>query len=305
MSTRVDFYEQWLQLMRSWGFIVLEAGGWRIRDAEPRTAYDPGQLYVEHHDASTALSGNWGALAYILREKLANIVTARDGQIMLCAAGVAWHAGVGAYPGIPANGANPKSLGNEACNSGREAYPAAQTLAIIASEAAWCIVAVRNADRVVGHKEWALPEGRKQDPSVDMNQRRRDVDAAISNGRPGGEEDGMAEVPQDQWDAVFQELTKGRPSQAVGADGKPVAWTGRALDYMTSIDKYALRAMQDAAAARQEIAGLRAAVDKLATAVAAGDTVNAEELRTVIGEEMAKVVQVEVSVIPSRVEGAV
>lgn len=177
MSARADFYREWRDLMRSWGFTVLEAAGWETRDAEPRTSYDPAQLYVEHHDASTPLAGNWGALPYILANRLANIVTARDGTIMLCAAGVAWHAGVGSYPGIPTNGANPRSMGDEVANSGSEPYSDACTRSIIAGEAAWTVVAKRRQDRVIGHKEWAKPDGRKQDPRIDMNTRRADVAA--------------------------------------------------------------------------------------------------------------------------------
>lgn len=183
MSTQVAYFEEWRDLMRSWGFTVLEAAGWRTRDAEPGSTYLPGMLYIEHHDASTKLSGNWGALAYILANKLANIVTARDGQIMLCAAGVAWHAGVGGPMfDVPANGANPRSLGNEVCNSGSEAYDPRCTRAIIAGEKAWAIVSGRTAERVRGHKEWATPPGRKTDPSIDMYQRRRDVAAFASSG---------------------------------------------------------------------------------------------------------------------------
>ncbi|MGY1773496.1 hypothetical protein [Blastococcus sp. SYSU D00813] len=49
-------------------------------------------------------------------------------------------------------------------------------------------------------------------------------------------------------------------------------------------------------AAAQQIAGLRAAVDKLAGAVGSQQGIDPEALRTVIREEMAKVVEVQVSV---------
>lgn len=178
MSTQVGYYEAWRDQMRAWGYTVNEAAGWQNRDAEPSTGYLPGKMYVEHHDASSLLSGNWGALAYILNNKLANIVTARDGQIMLCAAGVMWHAGVGgAFLDVPRNLGNPNSLGNEVCNSGSEAYSPACTSAVIASEAAWAIVSGRAKEiqRVRGHKEWATPAGRKTDPSLNMDVRRQQV----------------------------------------------------------------------------------------------------------------------------------
>jgi hypothetical protein len=186
---QVGYYESWRDLMRSWGHRVIEVGGWQNRDAEPRTSYAPGRLYVEHHDASTLLSGNWGALAYITANNLANIVTARDGQLALNAAGVQWHAGVGGPRGdVPRNLGNPNSLGNEVCNSGRESYSDACTRAVVDSEVAWAIVSGRTADlaRIAGHKEWATPAGRKSDPSLNMDTRRQQVANRLAEvqGRP-------------------------------------------------------------------------------------------------------------------------
>lgn len=185
MTAQVGFYEAWRDLMRSWGHAVHESAGWHTRDAEPRTTYLPGRLYVEHHDASTIRSGNWGALAYIVQQKLANIVTARDGQVMLTAAGVCWHAGQGGPRfDVARNGANPASMGNEVANSGSEPYSAGCTRAVIDGEAAWAIVSGRTSPaelaRILGHYEWATPPGRKIDPRVDMNARRRDVELRVA-----------------------------------------------------------------------------------------------------------------------------
>lgn len=185
MATQVAYYEAWRDLLRSWGFTVHEAARWKTRDAASGRTYLPGRLYVEHLDASSKLSGNWGALNYILSNRLANIVVARDGQITLCAAGPQNHAGVGSRPSlgdVPANGANWNSLGNEVANSGSEAYDPRCTLAIIATEAAWAIVSGRvdELERIIGHKEWADPPGRKTDPSLDMNTRRRQVGEYLS-----------------------------------------------------------------------------------------------------------------------------
>lgn len=251
MSTRVAFYEQWRDLMRSWGYTVLEADGWRTRDAEPGTSYDPSQVYLEHHDASTHLSGNWGALAYILANRLANIVTARDGQIMLCAAGVEWHAGVGAYPGLPTNGANPRSMGNEVCNSGSEAYDPRCTSAIIAGEAAWCIVAGRGVDRVIGHKEWAKPDGRKTDPSVDMNQRRADVAAFIAN--PQG--DDMSQEAEDRINDIHRLLGAGNARGVISPTNPadvPKTISYKVNDVQAALTK-ALPAMAGQLAAQTEL----------------------------------------------------
>jgi hypothetical protein len=189
VTVQTGYYEAWRDLMRSWGHSVIEVAGWQSRDAEPRTTYTPGRLYVEHHDASTLLSGNWGALAYITRNNLANIVTARDGQLALNAAGVQWHAGVGGpRADVRANSGNPNSMGNEVCNSGRESYSDACTGAVVDSEVAWAVVSGRTADlgRIVGHKEWATPAGRKTDPSLNMDTRRQQVANRLAEvqGRP-------------------------------------------------------------------------------------------------------------------------
>jgi hypothetical protein len=169
--------------MRSWGFTVLEAGGWQTRDAEPKTPYDPTRMFLEHHDASTILSGTWGALAYVTNQKLAQLVYSRDGQAILVAAGVTWHAGVGGpFLDVPANQGNRYSMAVEVANSGAEPYSPALTRLIVAGEAAWCVVTRRTPDRVRGHKEWATPTGRKQDPSVSMTQRRADVAAYLKQG---------------------------------------------------------------------------------------------------------------------------
>lgn len=183
MTAQVGFYEAWRDLMRSWGHAVHESAGWHTRDAEPRTTYLPGRLYVEHHDASTIRSGNWGALAYIVQQRLANIVTARNGEVMLTAAGVAWHAGQGGPRfDVGRNAANPASMGNEVANSGSEPYSDACTRSVIDGEAAWAIVSGRTSDlgRILGHYEWATPPGRKIDPRVAMEQRRRDVELRVA-----------------------------------------------------------------------------------------------------------------------------
>ena len=41
-----------------------------------------------------------------------------QGKYTLCGVGVAWHAGAGAYPGLPANNANFRTIGIEGANDG-------------------------------------------------------------------------------------------------------------------------------------------------------------------------------------------
>lgn len=200
-AASVAVYNRWRDLMRSWGFTVLEAGGCDTQSASSR-AVDPGGAFVEHHDASSSLGGNWGSLATILAgrtgipPRLANLQFARDGQVMITCKNTANHGGMGGPKlGIPLNDINVHSCGAEVANNGLgEAYSPALVSALVHGEAAWAIVNGKTADYVIGHKEWAPT--RKIDPVIDMNARRAAVAAVIGNGGPApavptSEEDDM------------------------------------------------------------------------------------------------------------------
>lgn len=190
-ASSVAVYNRWRDLMRSWGFTVLEAGGCDTQSASSR-AVDPSGAFLEHHDASSALGGNWGSLATILAgrtgipPRLANLQFARDGQVMITCKNVANHGGTGGPKlGIPVNDINVHSCGAEVANNGLgEPYGAALVRSLVHGEAAWAIVHGRTAEHVFGHKEWAV--GRKIDPIIDMNARRAAVAAVIRNGGPLG-----------------------------------------------------------------------------------------------------------------------
>lgn len=217
MSTSVAFLEEWRDLMRGRGHTVLETAGWRTRDAEPGRGYDPTRMFLEHHDASTVLAGNWGALGYVTANKLAQLVFSRDGKAMIVAAGITWHAGVGGpFADIPANQGNWYSLAVEVANSGSEAYAPELTRLIVDAEACWCIAAERGADRVRGHKEWARPVGRKRDPSIDMNARRAAVAAAIkSPAKPAG-----TPAPAQEDEMQYRFITQSPNSAWFAWDGR-------------------------------------------------------------------------------------
>lgn len=193
--------------MRSWGFTVLEAAGCDTQSASSRAA-NPGGLFIEHHDASSALSGNWGALATILAgrvgipPRLGNLQFARDGKVMICSKNVANHAGIGGpMLGVAANDANANSCGAEVANNGLgEPYSPALTRAIIHGEAAWAIVNGKTAEYVRGHKEWAGP--RKSDPRLDMNARRAAVAAIIRNAGPDSKEYDDMPITQDEIERI-------------------------------------------------------------------------------------------------------
>lgn len=116
-----------------------------------------------------------------LRGLLSQIHLAKDGTATLCGVGVAWHAGMGSYPGLPEDNANWHTIGIEAVNNGTEGWSPAQYDAYVRV----CAAIVRRlgygADRVIGHKEWAGRKQGKWDPGgIDMDAFRRDVQARLS-----------------------------------------------------------------------------------------------------------------------------
>lgn len=119
----------------------------------------------------------------------------RNGVFTLCGVGIAWHAGNGSWPGLPANDANRMTIGIEAANDGggspgkphRSSWPAAQYDAYVRGTAAILRKLGHDSSHVIAHKEWAGAAQGKWDPgAIDMNIFRRDVQAAIDNKPTGG-----------------------------------------------------------------------------------------------------------------------
>ena len=106
----------------------------------------------------------------------------------MVAAGVAWHAGVGMYPWVPANMGNWHLIGIECANSGtspsaphRRNWPDAQYFALVRCCAAINRRLGQNAARTIGHKEYAGRAQGKWDPGgIDMDLLRRDIAEQLS-----------------------------------------------------------------------------------------------------------------------------
>jgi hypothetical protein len=172
---------------------------WAVEVLELPGCYDRGAAWtrtptglVDHHDASTRKSGEWGALGVIRDGRsdvpgpLASWQGARclDGtpRVALVAAGRGNHAGLGGpMAGATKNAGNAFLVGVEWANDGvGEAFTAA---AHYAHDALFrCIAEVCGfpITRVIGHKEWA--PGRKSDPPYSMAWRRGTVAAAVPRG---------------------------------------------------------------------------------------------------------------------------
>lgn len=172
-----------------------------------------------HHTASKA-SGNYPSLATVrdgradLRGPLSQLGVGRDGTFYTIASGLCYHAGRGSWQGLTAG--NSQFIGIEAENDGvGELWPEVQMDAYARGCAA--ILGHIGAEPIMcaGHKEFALPKGRKIDPSFDMPAFRARI-AAIRNG-------GIVRPPIPKADA------QKRPTLRRGAKGDDVAALQKAL----------------------------------------------------------------------------
>ena len=187
----------WLpEVLRAEGLTVVEFPGWRDRGHG-----DFGEIWgvVAHHTGNNPPGNN---PAYIAEHPSLGLCSqlhlARDGVVTVCGAGVAWHAGMGSYPGLPTNNANQVTIGIEAENNGTEGWGPAQYDAYVRCCAAILRKLGKGAGNVIGHKEWAGSSQGKWDPGgMDMNRFRADVQKAIGTPSPERGETAL-------WDALFK-----------------------------------------------------------------------------------------------------
>lgn len=143
-----------------------------------------------HHTAGPP-SGNMPSLRVLVngREGLAGPLSqlglGRDGTYYVIAAGRANHAGAGEWKGITAG--NSSFIGIEAENTGRveDKWPEVQLDAYHRGVAAILSHLGRDESMCCGHKEYALPRGRKVDPhSLNMDAFRAEVARRLNNPAP-------------------------------------------------------------------------------------------------------------------------
>jgi hypothetical protein len=169
---------------------VAEQPGWQNRGRG-----DVGKTKgVMCHHTSGAKTGNMPSLGTVtngrpdLAGPLAQLGLGRDGTFYVVAAGRCNHAGIGSWQGITTG--NTSLIGIEAENTGyvsgpkAEPWPAVQLDAYRRGVAA--ILKKIGADAIMccGHKEYALPVGRKDDPTFDMDDFRLQVSAIMAGAAP-------------------------------------------------------------------------------------------------------------------------
>lgn len=194
---------------RNSGLKVVEVDGWRTRGHGPLNAV---QTIVCHHTATSRhASGNYPSLGVVrdgrpgLDGPLAQLGLGRDGTVYVIAAGVAWHAGETAQR----HQDNWHAIGIEAEHDGISPWPDA----LVDAYARLC-AALREHYNVPlacieGHKEIAVPRGRKIDPNFDMSAFRRRVARIEEDDMPAyrdwSEEDRKA-LANDVADAIWEHL---------------------------------------------------------------------------------------------------
>ncbi len=174
----------WLPaVLESAGLKVARVDGW-----ESRGHGDVGEIcgVICHHTAGAA-TGNMPSLRLLIEGRsdlsgpLAQLGLGRDGTYYVIAAGRAYHAGKGAWSGI--SDGNSNFIGIEAENTGLpgDNWPDIQMDAYRHGVAAILKHIGRGPEFCAGHCDYALPKGRKTDPSFSTDTFRLSV-AAIMNG---------------------------------------------------------------------------------------------------------------------------
>lgn len=170
----------WLpDVLRKAGLKVVEVKGWQTRGHG-----DMGKVFgvLCHHTAECKDHDLEPALKTItegrkdLMGPLCNLGLGQDGTFYMVAAGKAWHAGPGEWHGVTEG--NSHFIGVEAENDGLgEIWPEIQMDAYAKGSAVIAKYCGFTAQMVAGHGEYALPKGRKSDPSFSMPDFRKRVEA--------------------------------------------------------------------------------------------------------------------------------
>ena len=180
-------YLTWLaDVARETGYPVYEVPGWKTRGhGQMRGAHG----VVTHWTAGPKrenTSKNYPSLAIVrdgrsdLPGPLSQLGIGFDGTIYVIAAGVSWHAGNSSWKGE--TNLNYTYIGIEAESPGNNVWTAAQKDVYVRLCAALMRKIGRSAQYVAGHKEVALPHGRKPDAAAnDMNAFRVSVQSLLNS----------------------------------------------------------------------------------------------------------------------------
>jgi hypothetical protein len=186
----MNYSLMWLpQILRDAGMEVLEHAGWQNRGHGDMGSvlgvlchHTCGPLHGDLPDINVLVDGRPD-----LGGPLCNLGLGRSGKYYMIAAGKGWHAGRGNWQGV--TDGNSHLIGIEAENAGTndahghptDPWPDVQMDAYRRGVAAILKHAGASPSMCAGHKEYALPKGRKDDPNFDMAAFRAGVAAIMGS----------------------------------------------------------------------------------------------------------------------------
>lgn len=159
---------------RKSGLKVVEVSGWKTRG---HGSMNSARGILCHHTAGGNDKSDLNVVTYgrpDLPGPLSQIVLGRDGTVYIVAAGKCYHAGLTADPSTQSNS---NAIGIEAVHRGVGSWTPVQYNAYVDLVAALTDHYGIPTSSVKGHKEAAVPRGRKPDPNFDMAEFRRKVDS--------------------------------------------------------------------------------------------------------------------------------
>lgn len=172
-------------VLRAGGVKVVETDGWKTRSHRPFAAI---KGILCHHTAGPKNATGTPSLHVVINGRpdvsgpLCNIYLQANGTAYIIAAGRANHAGKGQFFGITDGGSNLLGVEAENAGDGKDVWEAEQMDAY----ARICAATAKHygfpAFMVRGHKEWAMPRGRKIDPTFDMDDFREVVETLMGGG---------------------------------------------------------------------------------------------------------------------------
>lgn len=206
------------------GLKVAEVEGWQSRGRAEMSRV----LGMMIHHTAGPHTGNMPSLKTLVNGRadlagpLSQLGLGRDGTWYVIAAGRANHAGDGIWNGVRSGNSN--FIGVECENSGAvtDEWPEVQMLALRQGSAALMKHANRPAEWCCGHREYALPRGRKPDPVWDVQAFRNEVAALLISGVPV-----LPPIPAAEPDPPPGVAP--RPTLRRGAAGAPVIALQRVL----------------------------------------------------------------------------
>ncbi|QAU06247.1 lysin A [Gordonia phage Rickmore] len=168
-----------VDVLRLFGVNVREFNNWRNRGHGDFNVI--WGIVIHHTGGNNASAGSIANGSPNLAGPVSQIHLDRNAVATVVAAGIAWHAGMGSWPGIQTNNANAVTIGVEANSDGRTPWPPAMLDAYYRICAAICWYLGLPASRVIGHKDWAAVQGKWDPGLINVKDFQRQVQRYIDN----------------------------------------------------------------------------------------------------------------------------